>query len=184
VSYHLGANVGASPPGSPPPSPDRRRLLWTVAAGVLLVAGLATTAVASGLRDDEDETATTDSTGTTKAGDEATSTSIDTGDLGDVLGDLGTSGEAAEPLPGSDWSDEARSQFVTDCGANATLASAAGAAGMTPEDLCACTYDTIEESGTVTFEEFNEAYSAAEVDTSAPGTVAMQGAMFECAGLT
>jgi hypothetical protein len=189
VSDHLGADPGTGPSGPRPP----RRALLTAAAVTLFVAGLATSAIASGLRDDDAEEATGTGSGDGDKTEQTTSTSGDGGDetttsggidLGDIdLGDIGGSGEASEPLPGDDWNDDARTQFVAECQSGPNVGTAASAAQMSAEELCACTYDTVEESGAVTFEQFNEDYSAATVDPSSPGTVAMQGAMFECAGL-
>lgn len=163
--------------------------VWLVVALVFLVVGLAGVVAVLAWRGDDDSGQETGNggssdTGTTDNGDSGSSTTSTTesgdnplGDLGD-LGGLGTSGAPPpDPLPGDDWSDEARSQFVTDC--VASLESAAAVVSVDPDDVCGCTYDNVAASG-VSFGDFNTEWSAEEVDPQSEGGQALTSAINSC----
>jgi hypothetical protein len=184
-------------PNRPQPSPGTFRL-WMVAGLVVLVAGFAASTQIDSLQaedtaaraedgdgdrgtsttaDDRTPTSADDSDGS----DGSTTTSTGTDDLGG-LGDLlpGDS-EPMDPLPGRDWSDEARADFVAQCLDSQLEAIFSSALSpLSPEEGCACIYDEVEASGQATFDEFNDALTAADIDVSHPGAVAMNGAAWSC----
>jgi actin-like ATPase involved in cell morphogenesis len=179
----LGAGPGAGPPPPPggsgpyppaPAGPGRRALVAVVA--VLLVAAGAAGALAL-LRDGSGgEEAGGDPTTTTGAAERTTTTDPDDGpDSGDL--DLGSSDRPAPALlPGDDWSDAARTQFVTDC-ADQLGGTAAGALGDL-DAVCGCAYDTV--STEVDFASFKAVWSAEDVDTSDPTFSALMNAFTTC----
>lgn len=59
------------------------------------------------------------------------------------------------------------------------MGSTLGGFGVDAEDVCGCMYDDMSTSG-LTFEEFNEAWTAADVDPSDPATQALESAALGC----
>jgi hypothetical protein len=91
--------------------------------------------------------------------------------------ELAGSTQALAPLPGDDWSDEARAQFVGDC--STQLASQAGIAGGEPAGVCECIYD--DAAATQDFGEFNEMWSSDDFDPDTPIGQWLTGATLDCA---
>jgi len=172
------AAAAVTTPPHPAPTlgagPGRRALVAVVA--VLLVAAGAAGALAL-LRDGSGgEAAGGDPTTTTGAAERTTTTDPDDGlDSGDL--DLGSSDRPAPALlPGDDWSDAARTQFVTDC-ADQLGGTAAGALGDL-DAVCGCAYDTVATE--VDFASFKAVWSAEDVDTSDPTFSALMNAFTTC----
>jgi hypothetical protein len=153
---------------------------------VILVAGILGAAVlftddepqASG---DDRRTAATESDGVGDDGDDETATTIATGS---VLGGLdpgapgGLGGDSAvqlEPLPGSDWSEQARVRFVDDCTTH--LGANMSAVGADPSDVCGCIYDDV--SATSDFAAFNEQWTG-EVDPGSEVGQNLTNAVLSC----
>jgi molecular chaperone DnaK len=196
-----GRNPQPPPPGEPathsgryPATPQagsagRRRALVGVLAvvialtlgigGTLLVvddqgsSGSATTTTAPDGSDDDPPATTADTT--------APESGLgDPGDLGGLsLG--GSTSEPEDPLPGDDWNDAARVQFVEDCAAG--LGAQAAFVGGDGEALCGCLYDDAASSRD--FDEFNAMWSAeGDVDTTDPEVQWLTGAIFACTTAT
>ena len=85
------------------------------------------------------------------------------GDLGGLgaLGDTTGGGDTPvpDPLPGDDWNDEARTQFVADC-SSAGMAEQAAALGSDPTSLCGCVYDGM--STEMDFAAFNAEWASGD----------------------
>ena len=167
---------GGSGPYPPAPAGPGRRALVAVLAVLLVAAGAA--GAQALLRDGSGgEQAGGDPTTTTGAGERTTTTTdtddgVDSGEL-----DLGSSDRAAPALlPGDDWSDAARAQFVADC-ADQLGGTAAGALGEL-DSVCGCAYDTV--STEVDFASFKAIWSAEDVDTSDPTFSALMNAFTTC----
>jgi hypothetical protein len=86
-------------------------------------------------------------------------------------------GSTPAPLPGDDWNDEARVQFVGDCAPS--VAAQVGLSGDDANGMCGCVYDRSQDSG-VTFGEFNEAWAADDLDTTSPAGSQIVDAMTTC----
>ena len=177
MSYPLGTG-----PQPPTPRPERRTL-WTAAATVVLLAGLATAAAANGLRsDDPKESASTDTTDGTESttssaeGDDSTTTGIDLGDA--TLGDLGLGSDEPpnDPLPGEGWNSEAQTQFIDECADDSAWTDLS----IDGNTMCTCVWEDLTTSGIATFDELNEEWQADEADTSTPGGQAMSHAVNGC----
>jgi hypothetical protein len=161
-----------------------------LAALVVLGGGAGLAALAGG--DDAPETATTDApqddpTGSNGDGDgdgddgDTTRTTPSTGGVVVDPGGAGSSGSAIpDPLPGDDWSDDARAQFVDDCstGIAAQLAVAAG----DPVTLCGCVYDDVSTSSD--FAAFNEQWTSEDFDPGSEVGQDLTGALLSCATAT
>jgi len=170
------ASGSTAQPGSTPPSADSSRR-WLVAALGVLIAVAAVTALIlaqrdpGGAGDDDDDRAgqTQDSTTTTDDGPDTTTVTEPSG---------GGDGEATPPLPGTDWNDEARAEFVEAVAAEANIQAGAEFAGVDPEEIAGCVYDGLESS--ITFDQLQEAWTAEDVDPSHPAMVAMNSAAISC----
>jgi hypothetical protein len=168
--------VGPAPAGSR----SRRGLLAGVAG--LVVVGVAAAAFALGsLGGDGEQASDDDELGTTSVPSTPTTSPDSTLPTGGGLpGGSGSGGAVPEPLPGDDWNDEARVQFVEDCaaGSAAQIASVGGDA----QALCGCVYDDVSTSSD--FDEFNAQWSSPDFDPSGPVGQDLTGAIFACAGAT
>jgi hypothetical protein len=166
------------PPSAPVPGPrGRSGGRWRyVAAGA---AGLVIIAVAAALlADGGDPGGSSEGTTTTTKSEAAASSESTATTAGIDLGDLATgSGEVGEALPGDDWSDEARADFVGQCTGN-QIGQNLQLTGTEPETGCGCIYDQV--SGQVGFAEFNETWTAPDADTSAPAFQALTNATLSC----
>lgn len=103
-------------------------------------------------------------------------TPVDAGSLGD-LGALGGDVPTPEPLPGDDWSDEARAQFVDDCATG--MAAQLGPLAGDPVALCGCVYDDVSTSSD--FAAFNAEWSSDEFDPGSEVGQDLTSAIFACA---
>ena len=194
---------GSTPPGGwPPPaatstgSATNRPLLFAAVAVVVLLAGiLGALLLADGdsqASGDEQRTATTeaddsgddrdDGSTTTTADDDDALDGLDPGGLGDLGGLGGGTGVQFDPLPGDDWSDEARAQFMEDC--PPAFEAEVESLGVDPETfgdgmegICGCLYDDM--STTSDFAAFNEQWSG-DVSPSGPVGQALTSAMLSC----
>jgi hypothetical protein len=159
-----------------------------LAALVVLGGGAGLAALAGG---DDPETATTDDPQDDPSGSDdgdgdgddggTTRTTPSTGGVVDDPGGSGSSGSAIpDPLPGDDWSDAARAQFVDDCstGIAAQLAVAAG----DPVAVCGCVYDDVSTSSD--FAAFNEQWTAEDFDPGSEVGQDLTGALLSCATAT
>jgi actin-like ATPase involved in cell morphogenesis len=184
---------GSTPPGGwpAPPAPHtgsatRRRALLAAITVVVLLAGVLGAVL---LTDDQPQasgdggrTATTESDpgGDDRDDNGSTATTavddalggLDPGDLGGLGGD---SDVQLDPLPGSDWSEEARVQFVDDCATH--LGADMSAVGADPADMCGCIYDDV--SATSDFAAFNEQWTG-EVDPGSEVGQNLTNAVFSC----
>jgi hypothetical protein len=186
---------GSTPPGGWPAPPQgtttgsatNRRLLFAAVAVVILLAGILGALLLTGddspASGDDQRTATTESV-TTDGGDDSKSTSADDDALGGLdPGDAGGDSDVAlDPLPGDDWSDEARAQFMVDCppalGAEVeSLGVDTESFGTGMEGVCGCLYDDM--SATSDFAAFNEQWSG-QVDPGSPVGQALTNAIFSC----
>jgi hypothetical protein len=108
-------------------------------------------------RDGGDDTATARTT-TTDGGDDPATTEgtspATTAPGGDIL-----------PLPGDDWNDEARAQFLVDCEAN--LDDFLDVGGIDTPSTCACVYDEASTDPAWTFHSFDAIWSADDLDAAA-----------------
>jgi hypothetical protein len=155
--------------------------LYLIAVGALAVVALVVVLIVSqsGGGGDDDDQATPGGPGqaTTKLPPEDTTTTTTVDDSGGTItGDPGA--PTPDPLPGDDWNGDARAQFAGDCATG--IASQAGLFGDDADTMCLCVYDTSEASG-VTFADFNEAWTADELDTSQGAGAEIYGAMATCA---
>ena len=194
------------PPGDAPladgaSAARSRALVGAVAAIVVLAAVLAGLSATRGGSDDPQTAAgdhAADESGNEATPDPRTSgeTSATTGPTGDTdgsggvdpgglgaLGGLGSLGglEVADlptpsPMPGDDWSDAARAQFVADCAPG--LGGQASALGSDPESLCGCVYDDV--SSRTDFATFNAVWSSDEFDPNSEMGQALTSAMMTC----
>ncbi len=177
------AATGARRPPPPPPPSSSRRGRGPLVAAVVAVAVLAAVAgviaLSGGGGDDDDDGGTAGSvpatvapaggTGTSDGGVDATLPGIDVGATGDL--------PTPAPLPGDDWSDAARTQFVTDC--TSGIASQMASVGADPQTLCGCVYDDVSTSSD--FADFNEQWASPDFDPSSPVGQDLTGALFACA---
>ena len=180
------AGPATPPPRYPPPAgsadraPARGRRGLLAGVAVLAVAGVAVAAFALGNRggDDEagDDTVTSVPSTPGTSPDPTPDTTLPTGS-GDPGGSA-SGGAVPEPLPGDDWNDEARVQFVEDCAAGS--AAQVAAVGGDAQALCGCVYDDVSTSSD--FDEFNAQWSSPEFDPSGPVGQDLTGAIFSCAG--
>jgi hypothetical protein len=125
-------------------------------------------------------TAATPSSATTAGGGDPTTTADPLGGLGDLAGGLTGSGdgEPSPPLPGEDWSPEAREAFVAECGPG--MVEQTGGIVSDGAATCGCIYDEVQAQG-VDFAEFNEQWSAEDLDMASPVRSALESATFSCA---
>jgi len=101
-------------------------------------------------------------------------TGIDLGalDLGGTTGDA----PIPEPLPGDDWSPEARGQFVGDCSTG--IADQMAAVGADPVALCGCVYDDVSTSSD--FADFNDQWASDDFDPGSRVGQDLTGALLAC----
>jgi actin-like ATPase involved in cell morphogenesis len=181
----------AAPPGggAADPAPggraggQGRRAAWLAAAAVVAAAGVAGALV---LRDRGGDqaggTSTSSTTAATVADPPDTSTPGTTADTD--LDDLFGSGDPQDPLaplPGDDWNEAARTQFVGDC-ADSEMGSMMALGGVDAASGCECVYDDL--AGTVPFAEFNTVWTAEDIDPSDPTVEAMANTSLACAGIS
>jgi molecular chaperone DnaK len=175
----------AVPSGAPSPEPRSSRA-WLVAAvsAIVAVAAIAALLLTTDNGDGQQEAGGTTAPPTTSEPtedeDDTTNTTSDPLEVLGGLGEGGTftgSGEPGEELPGNDWNPAARTSFVEQC--RPDMEAAASMTGGDPSELCGCIYDGMEESP-VSFEEFNEAWTATDLDTSSPVATAIQTAVTQC----
>ncbi len=189
---------GDHAPATAGPAGRSKTLAGLVAAIVVLVAvlvGVAATrdggesaATGTAPATGESGDAQTDDAETDGADDEADSTSP--GDSADPLGGVGGLGgigggagldgshEAPlEPLPGDDWSDEARAAFLEDCSASG-VGSQAALVGLDAADLCGCVYDDM--STETDFGTFNEQMTTDDFDPSSDFGQALTNVVLGC----
>jgi hypothetical protein len=183
----------------PRPGGRRPALVGAVAAIVVLAAVLAGLLAT---RDDGEPAAAGEDTPPAETGDETTGDDpTSRGDAGgeendadgeDPLGGLGGPGDpdgdgggtggvdprVPAPLPGDDWNDEARTQFVADCSA-ADMAVQAAALGSDPAALCGCVYDDM--STRTDFATFSTEWASDEFDPSSEFGQALTSATLDCA---
>ncbi|HEV7762826.1 MAG TPA: Hsp70 family protein [Acidimicrobiales bacterium] len=180
--------VAQTPSGGAPASGAGFNRVWLVAAAAALVAVVAVAALIAntgGGGDDEANNGDPSST-TTDPGTTSSSTTDPTGttlDPTDILGgiDIGTgTGEPQDPLPGDDWSDAARAQFLEDC--QPGIEATAAITGADPATTCGCMYDGVSTSD-VSFAEFNEFWVSDPVDSTSPAGVAFTNITIGCAGI-
>jgi Hsp70 protein len=160
------AAVRRSPAG-PDPARDRRVLLAVLVAIILVAGAVGALALLSGGDDPQSSSGTT-TTSTAQDRERGTTTTTE--------GD-----ETPPPLPGTDWNDEARAQFVADCGRLVGDEVAGVVATDQVGPACGCAYDDLAEGGEVTFQDFNAAWSAADVPPSDPTLQTVLTAFFGCA---
>jgi hypothetical protein len=84
-------------------------------------------------------------------------------------------------LPGDDWSDAARAQFVGDC--QSELGDELGLAGTDPETGCACIYDDASADPTWTFDAFDAVWSDDDVDPTSDDFRRFTSLLFDCGGI-
>jgi hypothetical protein len=169
------------PPGGPPlarsPGGSGHRALLGAVAGIV-VAGLVAAVVLSSRGGDPEaggqEPASTSAPATTspttgRSGTSAPGTS--------ASGDPGSGPFIPSPLPGDDWSDAGRAQFMADC--TTGVAPAMGVSGAGADDMCTCMYDDISTS--TDFAGFNEQWTSHDFDPSSPAGQAITSATLGCA---
>jgi actin-like ATPase involved in cell morphogenesis len=186
------------PPPPPPPAsraapataptkhrpPSRRALGVALAALVVLAAAVSAVVVTR----DRGESHATSPGGSgpsddRRASDESTTSASSDVEVGGIdpgsPGGLG--GSTAEgvpaPLPGDDWSDAARAQFLDDCATG--IATEVAAVGGDPEQLCGCVYDDVSTSSD--FAAFNEQWSSPDFDPSSAVGQDITSALLSCA---
>jgi molecular chaperone DnaK len=176
------AGAGAGGPPAPPspvggvPEPPvdrsaRTRRAIAAALGAVILVTAAVGAVAL-IRDsggnDEDTTSSSTTTGAPTTGPRSSTTS-------------GGSSGGVSPLPGDDWSDAARAQFVGDC--QSELGDELGLAGTDPETGCACIYDDASADPTWTFDAFDAVWSDDDVDPTSDDFRRFTSLLFDCGGI-
>ena len=85
------------------------------------------------------------------------------------------------PLPGDDWNDAARAQFIGDC--QSELGGQLTLAGTEPETGCACIYDDASTDPAWTFDAFNTVWSADDVDPTSEDFRRLTSLLFDCGGI-
>ena len=191
------------PPGGPPArtaagSSGRSRALVGIAATIVVLVAVLVGVVATredgtpaaAREDPPAEESDGDEAGRDEAGtagdDEPDGSSTDvTADPLGALGELGASGGLGssdepppDPLPGDDWSDEARTAFMEDCSASA-MGSQAAMLGVDAADLCGCVYDDM--SAETDFATFNEQWASDDFDPSSEFGQLLTSAVLGCA---
>ena len=176
----LEAPGGTADP--PPPAPDRdpaARTRRSIAAALATVIVAAAIGIVALTREDGGDatTATTTTTGggaedpTTTEGSPSTTTSGSGSGSGDIL-----------PLPGDDWSDAARAQFLVDCEAH--LGNFLDVGGLDNEATCGCVYDEASSDPAWTFDSFNATWSADDVDPGSDDFRRFMTHLYDCSGLS
>jgi hypothetical protein len=155
----------------------------------LLVAGGAAGALALTGGDGEggDQAGDTTTTSTSTTAGDTTTTADTTATTADILGGLGgdvglggsSDGEPSAPLPGDDWSPEAREAFVADCGPD--MVEQTGGLVTDGGATCGCIYDEVQGQG-IEFAEFSEQWSAEDMDPNSPVRGALDQAVPACMG--
>jgi hypothetical protein len=163
--------------------------MWLIAAVALVAVVAGAILLSRGGGDGDQRAGGTGSTGlsvpevTDPGGDigdrSATTTTIDpTSGLGDPGGlGGGSSSGPMHAMPGADWSDEARTDYVEQCAGG--LESTAAVLGTDGGQLCGCIYDKMAASP-VTFAEFNTFIQADDIDPSSPTGTAFTDAITSC----
>jgi hypothetical protein len=155
-----------------------RALLLLVAAGLIAVAGLA----ALLLTRDRGEEAADDPGGRseTTGSPDTTADPTTTSDPGSstTTTDGGSTQNPRDPMPGTDWSDEARTQFVPDC---EPIMTSGAIAVDDPTAACGCVYD--ELAATADFATFNPMWAADDIPFGSPEGDAFQTALMRCTGV-
>ncbi|HMG41499.1 MAG TPA: Hsp70 family protein [Acidimicrobiales bacterium] len=167
AAYPTPAPMAAAPT---PPSSGQNRNLYLAAAALLVVVVVLVAIAAT--RGDDDDPGSADPGGPPVSTDDTNGTT-DTTSLDDILGqledisdDLGGLGSGQGPaltaLPGSEWSDEARADYVSQCVASPDLSAAATLGSIPAEDMCGCMYDRTRDAG-ASFADFNDLLTAADI---------------------
>jgi molecular chaperone DnaK len=176
----LEAPGDTADPPPVPPAPGRdtaartRRIIAAALAAVIVAAAIGIVALT---REDGDD-ATTATTTTTGGGvedptttDGSTSTTTSGSGSADIL-----------PLPGDDWSDAARAQFLVDCEAH--LGNFLDVGGLDNQATCGCVYDEASSDPAWTFGSFDATWSADDVDPGSDDFRRFMGHLYECSGLS
>ena len=125
------------------------------------------------LQDDDDPSASpssTTTTSTTEPDDDGTATTSTTED--------DTATAVPPPLPGDDWNDAARTQFIGDCDEFIGPTVAGVVDDLRP--ACECIYGRMSQE--VAFADFNAVWSSPDdVDESDPTFQALTSAILSCA---
>ena len=151
--------AGAAPaPPEPPLQADdadrsaRMRRRVAAALGTVIVLAAVAACVLVTRDGDDDDGGTAGSTTTTGA---ETTTS------GPRSSTTTAAGSAPAPLPGDDWNDGARTQFLADCQTH--LGDELALAGD-PDAACACIYDDASADPEWTFSQFDEVWTSDDID--------------------
>jgi hypothetical protein len=153
-------------------------LVVAIGAVVLARAGDGSSAAPPGGSGSGGDRRASDQTTTTTGSADDILGGIDPGSLGG-LGET-TADEVPAPLPGDDWSDAARAQFVDDCVTG--IATEIAAVGGDPAQLCGCVYDDVSTSSD--FAAFNEQWSSPDFDPSSAVGQDLTSALWSCASAT
>jgi actin-like ATPase involved in cell morphogenesis len=176
---------GGAPPG-PPATPaagpgsgatSGRRALYGALAGIAAAALVA--AVVLGTRGGDDDAGGQEPGSTSAPATTSPPTTRRTGTTapGTTAGDPGGDDPfIPSPLPGDDWSDAGRAQFLADC--TSGVAPAMGISGSRADDVCGCMYDDISTS--TGFAGFNEQWTSRDFDPSSPAGLAITSATMSC----
>ena len=161
-----------SPGPGPEPGGGRDRTVLVAVLVTIILMALAAAGLAVLQGDDGSPSAsgstTTSTTSTTEDDDETGTTSTTEDDTPTVV---------PPPLPGDDWNDAARTQFIDDCDEFIGPRVEAVVTDMRP--ACECAYDRMSQE--VAFADFNAVWSSSEVEESDPTFQAFMSAIFSCA---
>jgi actin-like ATPase involved in cell morphogenesis len=166
------AGPAPEPTSRPGPTSGRRPLL--VVAGIAAAALVAAIVLSNrggepGASGQEPGTTSTTSPPTSRTGTSAPATTASTDPDGDDP-------FIPSPLPGDDWSDAGRAQFMADC--TIGFAPALGVSAGRADDVCTCMYDDISTS--TEFAGFNEQWTTTEFDPGSPAGQAITSATMSC----
>ena len=168
-----------APPAAPVPGGDTaartRRIVAAALTAVIVAAAIGIVALT---REDGDD-ATTATTTTTDGG------SADPTTTEGSTSTTSTSGSGSDdilPLPGDDWSDAARAQFVVDCEAH--LGNFLDVGGLDNEATCGCVYDEASSDPAWTFDSFDATWSADDVDPASDDFRRFMSHLYDCSGLS
>jgi actin-like ATPase involved in cell morphogenesis len=170
--------AGAPTPsgGATPPGGTGFNRVWLVAASAALIAVVAVAALLANTGGGDDDQANNGDPTTTPTGSTETSTSTSTSTTTDPGGEGSTN--VRELMPGTDWNDDARAQFVPDC------ESFIGTGIINVDDptaACGCVYD--ELAANADFATFNPMWAVDDIPLGSPEGTAFQAALSTCTGL-
>ena len=151
-----------------------RRVIAAALATVIVAAAIGLVALT---REDGDD-ATTATTTTTGGGDPTTTE----GSTSTTTSGSGSGSDDILPLPGDDWSDAARAQFLVDCEAH--LGNFLDVGGLDNEATCGCVYDEASSDPDWTFDSFDATWSADDVDPGSDDFRRFMSHLYDCSGLS